>query len=144
MKKIIIFLLLATLSGCGFVFQDFDQTQSLGLAYGMSREEVAAKLGQPRKTGQAAIDGKNYEIWEYPDNTRKPEKINSLGTAYLKLFFLEGKLVQRNKDKVYGQPDYDYLQSLDPQRGVKPAKPVNPEKTADPQVTPAPPQENLK
>ncbi|GEM_PF-757165 len=147
MKKIIIFVLLLALGGCGFVFQDFDQTQSRGLAYGMSQEEVSAKLGKPVKINKASINDKEYEIWEYPDNTRaKPDKFNSLGVTYIKIFFLDGKLVQRNKDRVYGQPAYEYLESLDPQSGSKPVKPEPAKPAASPAepVTVAQPQENLK
>jgi hypothetical protein len=33
--------------------------------------------------------------------------------------FLDGKLVQRDKDRVYGQPDYKFLESVNSQSGVK-------------------------
>jgi uncharacterized protein YceK len=49
MKKIIVFSLLMMLSGCGFVFQNFDQKERKELTYGMSKQEVIAKIGQPEK-----------------------------------------------------------------------------------------------
>jgi hypothetical protein len=146
MKKIMIFILLLGLSGCGFVFQDFDQDQDKGLTYGMSKEAVLARAGQPQKISKAAINDKEYDVWEYADNRVKTSKVNPLGATYLKVFFLDGKLVQRNKDKVFGQPDYEYLESLDPQSAVKPVKAVEsvkPVESAQP-AAPVQPQENLK
>ena len=123
MKKIIIFSLLIMLSGCGFVFQNFDQNEHKQLTYGMSKQEVIAKIGQPEKISTMTIDNKEYDVWEYPNNNRsKIEKMNALGIIYSKVLFLDGKLVQRDKDRVYGQPAYEYLESVSPEGGVKTAK----------------------
>lgn len=115
MKKIILLMVLLGLTGCGFVFQDFDQSEHKGLTYGMSKEEVAAKIGQPQKISKMVIDDREYDIWEYLNRDRlNPEEVNALGVTYSKIFFYSGKLVQRDKDRVYGQPAYEYLESIDP------------------------------
>ena len=41
------------------------------------------------------------------------------GIIYSKVFFLHGKVVQRDKDRVYAQPAYEYIESIDPKGGVK-------------------------
>ena len=123
MKKIIFFSLLMLLAGCGFVFQNFDQGERKELTYGMSKQEVIAKIGQPEKVSIMIIDNKKYDVWEYPNNERsKIEKMNALGIIYSKVLFLNGKLVQRDKDRVYGQPAYEYLESVSPEGGVKTIK----------------------
>ena len=123
MKNLIVFFTLIALSGCGFVFQNFDQGEHKALTYGMSKEEVIAKIGQPQKISKMVIDNKEYEVLEYPNNNRsKIEKMNALGIIYSKVFFLNGKLVQRDKDRVYGQPEYEYLESINPEGGVKASK----------------------
>lgn len=67
------------------------------------------------------IDSKEYEVWEYPNNNRsKIEKMNALGIIYSKVFFLDGKVVQRDKNRVYAQPEYEFLESIAPKGGVKP------------------------
>jgi len=122
-KNIIVFLLVMVLSGCGFVFQNFDQGEHKNLTYGMSKEEVIRKIGEPQKISMMVIDNKEYEVWEYPNNNRsKIEKMNALGIIYSKVFFLDGKLVQRDKDRVYAQPSYEFLESIDPKGGVKSTK----------------------
>ena len=69
------------------------------------------------------IDNKEYEVWEYPNNNRsKIEKMNALGIIYSKVFFLDGKVVQRDKDRVYAQPSYEFLESVNSESGVKTTK----------------------
>ena len=120
MKNIVIFFLLMVLSGCGFVFQNFDQNEHKELTYGMSKQEVINKIGQPEKISMMIIENKKYEVWEYPNNSRsKTEKMNALGVIYSQVLFLDGKLVQRDKDRVYGQPSYEYLESVNSGSGVK-------------------------
>ena len=120
MKNITIIFLLMVLSGCGFVFKNFDQSERRDLTYGMSKEEVIYKIGKPQKISTMVIDNKEYEVWEYPNNNRsKIEKMNALGIIYSKVFFLHGKVVQRDKDRVYAQPAYEYIESIDPKGGVK-------------------------
>lgn len=123
MKKIIVFFLLIVLSGCGFVFQNFDPNEHKGLTHGMSKEEVIAKIGQPQKISKMIIDNREYDVWEYPNNDRsKIEKMNALGIIYSEVLFFDGKLVQRDKNRVYGQPGYEFLESVNPESGVKAAK----------------------
>lgn len=125
MKKIIVFFLLLTLSGCGFVFQNFDQNEHKSLAYGMSKEEVIANIGQPQKISKMIIDDREYDVWEYANNDQaKIEKMNALGIIYSKVLFYNGKLVQRDKNRVYGQPGYEFLESISPEGGVKATKVV--------------------
>ena len=120
MKNIIVFFLLMVLSGCGFVFQNFDQGEHKDLSYGMSKLEVIRKIGQPQKISTMVIDNKEYEVWEYPNNNRsRIEKMNALGIIYSKVFFLDGKVVQRDKDRVYAQPSYEFLESVNSASGVK-------------------------
>ena len=123
MRNLIVFLLVMVLSGCGFVFQNFDQGEKKSLTYGMSKEEVISEIGQPEKISKMVIDNQEYEILEYPNNDRaKIEKMNALGIIYSKVFFLDGKLVQRDKDRVYAQPSYEFLESIDSGGGVKTSK----------------------
>ncbi len=123
MKYILVLFLLMVLPGCGFVFQNFDQGEHKDLTYRMSKEEVIRKIGEPQKISTMVIDNKEYEVWEYPNNNRsKIEEMNTLGIIYSKVFFLDGKLVQRDKDRVYAQPSYEFLESINPEGGVKTTK----------------------
>ena len=109
--------------GCGFVFQNFDQGEHKNLTYGMSKEEVIRKIGEPQKIRTMVIEDKEYEVWEYPNNNRsKTEKMNALGIIYSEVFFLNGRLVQRDKDRVYAQPSYGFLETANPEGGVKTTK----------------------
>lgn len=49
MKNIMLYIIIFWLSGCGFVFQNFDQCEYRGLTYGMSQEEVPSRSGSRRK-----------------------------------------------------------------------------------------------
>jgi hypothetical protein len=123
MKNIILVLLLIVLSGCGFVFQNFDQGEDKALTYGMSEEEVIRKIGEPQRKSKMVIDNREYDVWEYPNNNRaKTEKMNALGIIYSEVFFLNGKVVQRDKNRVYAQPAYEFLESTNPGSGVKATK----------------------
>jgi uncharacterized protein YceK len=123
MKKIVVLCLLIMLSGCGFVFQNFDQGERKALTYGMTKQEVINKIGQPQKISKMIIDNQEYEVWEYPNNNRsKIEKMNALGIIYSEVLFLDGKLTQRDKNRVYGQPGYEFLESTNPEGGVKAVK----------------------
>ena len=93
----------------------------------MTKAEVVAKIGQPQKVSKMIIDNREYDVWEYPNNNRsKIEKMNALGIIYSQVLFSDGKLVQRDKNRVYGQPGYEYLESINPEGGVKPAKITEP------------------
>ncbi len=123
MKKILLIFLLMVLSGCGFVFQNFDQGENKSLTYGMSKAEVIRTIGEPQKMSTMIIGSKVYDVWEYPNNNRsKIEKMNALGIIYSEVFFLDGKVVQRDKNRVYAQPAYEFLESTNPESGVKAPK----------------------
>lgn len=129
MKKIIVFILLLSLPGCGFVYQNYDQGEHRGLTYGMSKEDVIRKIGKPQKISKMIIDNKEYDVWEYPNNNRsKIEKMNALGIIYSEVLFSDGKLVQRDKNRVYGQPGYEFLESVNSGGGVKAIKISEPQK----------------
>ncbi|MBN1869859.1 MAG: hypothetical protein JW847_04705 [Candidatus Omnitrophica bacterium] len=119
MKSIIVFLVLMGLSGCGFVFQNFNQDEPMELTYGMSKQEVMRIVGEPQNISIKEIDGKEYQVWEYPDENRKAvEKMRALGIIYSQVFFLDGKLVQRDKNRVYAQPEYGFTETIDSGGGV--------------------------
>jgi hypothetical protein len=48
--------------------------------------------------------------------------MNALGIIYSKVFFLDGKLAQHDKNRVYAQPSYSYMESINPEGEVKAAK----------------------
>ena len=112
MRKIIILVLLLGLSGCAFVFQDFNEGEYKNLTYGMSNDEVARVLGTPQKKSKVTIVGKEYEVWEYPVNEPSKIKLNRMGTSFHKVFFLGDKVVLWDKDKVYAQPSFEFMESL--------------------------------
>jgi len=108
------------LAGCGFVFQNFDENEQMDLTYGMSRDEVRSVIGEPQRISMVTVDDKKYEVWEYPNNDRaKVERMKALGIIYSQVFFLDGKLVQRDKDRVYVQPGYQFLETVESGKGVK-------------------------
>ncbi len=110
------------LCGCSLVFQNFDygEHKDKVLTYGMSKEEVLAKIGEPQKMSTMGIDGQIYEVWEYADdNPSLDDKIRPLGIIYSKVFFLDGKLMQRDKDRVYSQPSFEFLESVNARSGVE-------------------------
>ena len=112
MRKIIILVLLLGLSGCAFIFQDFNESEYKNLVYGMTKEEMARVFGAPQKESKVIIAGKEYEVWEYPVNEPSKIKLNRIGTSFHKVFFLDDKVVLWDKDKVYAQPSFEFLESL--------------------------------
>jgi len=113
MKKIMIIVLLFGLSGCGLVFRNIDEQGYKNLAFDMSKEEVISIMGQPQKERTLTIEDKQYEIWEYPENEPSSNKIKTVPSSYCKLFFLEGKLVQWDKNKVIAQPYYQFIEKVE-------------------------------
>ncbi len=113
MRTIILLIVLLGLSGCGFVFQQYNAGEKTNELLGMSQAEVIGRLGNPRKQNRTIIKNKEYEVWEYPQTLAKDNAINSLGTLYDKVFFLEGKVVQHDESTVFAQPAYEYLETVD-------------------------------
>ena len=122
MKEILAFILLLGLSGCGFVFQNFDEHQYKDVSPGMAKEEVMRTLGAPQKEETLKIKNTEYEVWEYPSSTLKENQFKTLPTNYHKVFFHNEKVVQWDKDKVFAQPDYGFLQSINPEGKTKTTK----------------------
>ncbi|PIP18984.1 MAG: hypothetical protein COX41_05295 [Candidatus Omnitrophica bacterium CG23_combo_of_CG06-09_8_20_14_all_41_10] len=89
MRKIIILVLLLGLSGCAFVFQDFNEGEYKNLVYGMPKEEVARVFGVPQKESKVTITGKEYEVWEYQVNGSSKTKLNRMGFYSIKYSFWE-------------------------------------------------------
>jgi len=123
MKKLILFVCLLALGGCGFVFKNISPEPAEGLEYGYSQEQVIAKIGRPDTIKKVRIADNVYDLWEYSRDEPKNEKINSLGQAALKLFFQDGKLVQHDQDRFYGQPQYEYIETVEPVAAVKSTTP---------------------
>lgn len=112
MRKIIILVLLLGLSGCAFVFQNFNEGEYKNLVCGMPKEEVVRVFGAPQKESKVTIIGKEYEVWEYQVNEPSRTKLNRMGTSSHKVFFLGDKVVLWDKDKVYAQPSFEFMESL--------------------------------
>lgn len=120
MKKIIFVLFLSlALSGCGFVVKNINDEDSRNLKTGMSKQEVVDVLGAPQKESIMTIEGKEYLVYQYPLEETKEAKIRVLPTNYFRVFFLDGKLVQWEKDKIIAQPAYRYPDTVIPGRGGK-------------------------
>ncbi len=118
MKKGIFIILLLGLSGCGFVFQSLNEQGYENLTYKMSKDEVIRMMGAPQKESKLTIEDKEYEVWEYPKKGSTSRKISSLATSYSKVFFLDGKVVQWDEDRVYAQPGYDFQETISPEEKV--------------------------
>lgn len=113
MRKIILFIFLLGLSGCGFVFQQYNANGNVNELIGMPKEEVINRLGNPQKQDRAVIKDKEYDIWEYPQINKNDGALNPLGTLYYKVFFLDGRVVQHDESTVFAQPAYEYLETVD-------------------------------
>jgi len=114
MKRIVFFIVLLGLSGCGFVFQNFGEHKYKNLSRGMPKEEVIRTLGSPQEEGMIRVGGKEYEVWQYPKIKPGANQANLLSTDYYKVFFLDDKVVQWDEDMVFAQPSYEYLETIGP------------------------------
>lgn len=118
MRKIIILVLLLGLSGCAFVYQNLGEGDYSNLSYGMSKDEVLEALGSPQSEKRMIIVDKEYDVWEYPVSKSGSAKLNQMGTSLHKVFFLDEKLVRWDKDKVFGQPSFEFQETQVPELGV--------------------------
>lgn len=107
-------VLLLGLSGCAFVFQDFDESEGKNLKVGMPKEEVTQALGVPQSQDTAKIEGQEYEVWVYLVNASRTRMIKPLGAAYLKVYFLNGKLSRWGREKIYANPSYKPIETHPP------------------------------
>ncbi len=114
MKKIVLFIFLLELSGCGFVLQNFGEHEYKNLSRGMPKEEVMRMLGAPQKKSMMRLGAVEYEVWQYPEIKPKENKFHLLSTNYYKVFFLDDKVAQWDEDKVFAQPAYKYLETIGP------------------------------
>lgn len=112
MKKIILIIFLLGLSGCGFVFQNFNEHEYKNVTRGMPKSEVIRTLGAPQKESTIRIGDTEYEVWEYPKIETADNQFNSLPTDYYKVFFLDDKVVKWDEDRVFAQPSYEYLETV--------------------------------
>jgi hypothetical protein len=108
MKNIVILFLCLFLSGCIVALQNLNDPGFEKIRMGMSKEEVIAAIGKPLSQVPIAINGKEYEAWNYPAERPIKTKINQVGDYYYRILFLEGKARQFEKVKVYAQPSYDF------------------------------------
>jgi outer membrane protein assembly factor BamE (lipoprotein component of BamABCDE complex) len=114
MKKILFFIVLLGLSGCGFVFQNFGEHEYKKLSRGMTKEEVIRTLGAPQKESMMRVGSVEYEVWQYPEIKLEENQFHLLSTNYYKVFFLDDKVAQWDEDKVFAQPSYKYLETIGP------------------------------
>jgi len=116
-----------SIAGCAFVSQNFNEGEYKNLAYGMSKDEVVRALGEPQKESKVTIAGEEYEAWEYSVNEPSKIKLNPLVNSFHKVFFLGDKVVRWDKDKVYAQPSFEFLESLAPEQAIPTVKISEPE-----------------
>lgn len=121
MKKILSLVLLISISGCAFVFQNYKEDANENLSYGLSHEEVVQALGESIKKSNVTLDGKVYEVWEY--RIKDSTKVKHLGTKIYKVFFLDNKLVRWDKDKYFAQPAFEFHETLSPEQKAQAAQP---------------------
>jgi hypothetical protein len=122
MKKFIVFALLISISGCAFVFQNYNEGEYKNLAYGMSRDEVTQALGTTQKISKVILGEKTYEVWEYTGANPENMKIKGMGTSLFKIFFLDDKVVRWDKDKIYAQPAFEFHETLSPEQKAQSSK----------------------
>jgi len=127
MKKILSLVLLISISGCAFVFQNYKEGEYKNLTYGMSKDEVTQALGTTQSKKKVILGSKEYEVWEYTVANPENMKIKGMGTSIYKVFFSEGKVVRWDKDKYFAQPAFEFQETLSPEQKVEAAKPLKTE-----------------
>ena len=115
MKSIILVLLLG-FSGCTFAFQNLNDQRLQNIAVGMTKQQVVEAMGKPIAEKIVVIDGKEYEAWKYSINELWAKKFNPIGSSYYRILFLDDKLAQWDRIKVFSNPSYE-LQESNPPKG---------------------------
>ncbi|MBL7130705.1 MAG: hypothetical protein ISS45_04810 [Candidatus Omnitrophica bacterium] len=112
---LLIFFLLIGFLGCVVAFQSINEETLSGISVGMNKEEVINIAGEPAQKKNRLIDGKEYKVWSYPIKELFAGKYNPLGYSYYEVLFLDGKVKQWYKTKVYSQPKYELQQPQAPE-----------------------------
>lgn len=115
MKKIAILFLSLCISGCIFAFQDLNEPGFEKVRVGMSKEETIETTGKPLSQKVVTINGEDYEVWKYPVQEPTKRRFNPIGNSYYQILFLDGKVKQCEKIKVYAQPTYGFEEPSAPE-----------------------------
>ena len=108
MKRIIIFVLLAGLSGCTFALTNLNDP-GLGIdIIGMSKEKVIETMGKPLSQEMVIREEKTYEAWKYAVKQPVKSKFSPIGYSFYLVLFSEGKVDSWEKIKTYAQPSYEF------------------------------------
>ena len=92
MKRIIIFVLLAGLSGCTFALTNLNDP-GLGIdIIGMSKEKVIETMGKPLSQEMVIREEKTYEAWKYAVKQPVKSKFSPIGYSFYLVLFSEGKV----------------------------------------------------
>jgi len=108
MKIAVILILSLCLSGCTVAFQSLNDPGVDNITKGMSEEEVERIMGESLSQRVVTIDGKNYQAWRYPVPEPTNKKYNRMGKYAYRILFLDGKVYDIEKIKVYAQPSYEF------------------------------------
>lgn len=118
MVKMAILFLLLCLSGCIVAFQNLNDPGFEKVMMGMSKEETIETIGRSLSQKVATINGKDYEVWEYPVQEPTKRRFNPIGTSYYQILFLDGKVERWEKIKVYAQPTYGFEEPSAPEGDI--------------------------
>lgn len=108
MKIAMILILSLCLCGCTVAFQNLNDPGVENIVAGMSKEEAIEIMGEPLSQRDVTIDGKNYQAWRYPVPEPTNKKYNRMGKYAYRILFLDGKVYDIEKIKVYAQPSYEF------------------------------------
>jgi len=117
-KFITIFIFLIFISGCIVAFRAINEETFNGIVLGMDQQSVINIAGEPMKKRNKTIEGKDYEVWIYPIERFFAKKYNPFGYLYYEILFLDGKVKEWHRSKVYSQPKYD-LDKPEAPEGIK-------------------------
>ena len=106
-KAFFLFVFLLIFAGCALVSQNFNEEAVNNIDLGMSKKEITRLIGNPTKTETVVIDDRNYELWRYPVKRVFAKRYNALDTTWLDILFLDGKVSQWKRVKLYAQPEFE-------------------------------------